>query len=77
MTLVLDAADGIDVSDCVFSIPFKRSDGGLDIISDADFTMVDLAVPVGSETELGYYDFVGGPRKLGGHTVFIAIEDDT
>lgn len=73
----LDASDGIDVSDCVFSIPFKRSDGGIDIITDADVTMTDITPPAAAETQLAYYDFVGGPRKFGGATIFMAIEDDT
>ena len=77
MTVTADASDGIDVSDCVFSIPFKRADGGVDIITDSDFTMSDITLPAATETQLGYYDFVGGPRKFGGGTIFIAIEDDT
>lgn len=76
-TLILDASDGIDVSDCVFSIPFKRQDGGLDLVSDADVTMTDITPPASTETQLFTYSFVGGPRKFGGGTIFMAIEDDT
>ena len=78
MTVTLDASDGIDVSDCVFSIPITNLSNGLvERITDADFTMSDITPAANTETVLGTYEFQSGNKRFGGGHIAIFIEDDS
>lgn len=77
VTFTADAADTLDGSDCVMSIPFTRRDGGIDVVTDADISPGDTACAAGVETVIGTYEFPSGERKFGGAYVGIFIEDDT
>lgn len=72
-----DAADTLDASDCVATIPFTRRDGGIEIVTDADLSLGDIACAAGVETFIGEYEFPQGPLKFGGAHIGIFIEDDT
>jgi hypothetical protein len=77
ITVELDASDGIDVSDCVWQIPFRSADGGVFILTDAKVTMSDITPAAATETILGTYEFEQGPYYFGGGKIFVSIEDDT
>ncbi len=78
MSVVLDASDGIDVSDCVFSIPITNlANGIVERVSDAAFTMIDVTPGIAVETVLGTYEFSQGNKQFGGGFIGIFIEDDT
>ena len=77
MTVELDASDGIDVSDCVFQIPFRNAAGGVFVLTDRKMTMSDLTPPAGTELTLATYEFEQGPFVFGGGKIFVSIEDDT
>lgn len=78
LAVVLDASDGLDVSDCVYSIPVTNLSNGLvERITDAQFTQSDITPAAATETVLGTYEFTSGGKQFGGGHVGIFIEDDT
>lgn len=78
----LDAADGIDASDCVVMIPVTHSDGSTNQLSASDIgfsTDFPAASPASQWLELGTgYTVPDGQRlRLGGGPIVISLEDDT
>ncbi len=82
----LDAADGIDVSDCIVQIPITHADGAEHQLGASDFgiaTDIPAAAPAGSWFELGTgFAVPDGDRiRIGSGTketpIVISIEDDT
>lgn len=82
----LDAADGIDASDCVVQVAYTKSDGTESQFTAADFgftTDLPAATPAGYWVELGSgYTVPDGVRlRIGSATLstptVISIEDDT
>jgi len=75
-----DAADGIDVSDCVVNIPFWI-DGTLRPLNLADFSATDITeCPAGGWIEIGTgYTIPADVQfaQVGGGDIVISIEDDT
>lgn len=76
--LTTDGADGIDVSDCVFSIPVTNLSNGLvETLTDGKFTMSDVTCPAGTQLKLAEYEFTAGNKQFGGGYIGLFIEDDT
>jgi len=82
----LDAADGIDASDCVVAVAYTQSDGTESQLTAADFgftTDMPAASPAGQWLELGTgYTVPNNVRlRVGSQTqttpTVISIEDDT
>lgn len=78
----MDAADGLDASDCVIMLPITRDDNSPRTLNATDLgfsTDLPAATPAGVWLPLGS-DFgipVGTRWKIGGGPVVISIEDDT
>lgn len=71
--------DGIDVSDCFVSIPYKTP-SGIKTLSLSDFTNptpVDYTSTAGVEQVFGGYLVIEDWIQLGGDFVFFSLEDDT
>lgn len=78
LSMISDASDGIDVSDCRILIPFLDASGGSFIVSDGMLTnWADVTVPAGKEVHIGEYEFEQGPFVFGGGKIFLSLEDDT
>lgn len=80
--IILDAADGIDASDCVFSIPIISDDGVIRYLDATDLgftTDLPAASPASVPLPLGDgYTIPSGTRyKFGGGPIVISVEDDT
>lgn len=78
----MDAADGLDASDCVIQIPLTYDDGSQTNINATDLgfsTDLPAATPAGVWLPLGTdYTVPAGTRlKIGGGPIVISIEDDT
>ena len=78
----LDAADGVDASDCVIQIPLTHDDGTIRTISASDLvftTDLPAGTLAGNWIELGTgYTIPDGVRaKIGGGPIVISLEDDT
>jgi len=82
----LDAADGIDASDCVIQVPITEDNGTQRVLNGTDFGFtVDLpaATPADNLIELGTgYTILQGARCRVGSAdktvpIVISIEDDT
>lgn len=82
----LDAADGIDASDCVIQVPVTYADGTEKSLSASDFgftTDLPAATPAGNLVELGTgYLIPDGVRLRVGSAsmlspIVISLEDDT
>lgn len=76
--VTLNAADGIDWSDCALVLPYVNASGGADSFQNADFTGTDLvaATTAGTPHQLAYM-VVKQPIRIGGGKVFFSLEDDT
>lgn len=86
MFLKMDAADGIDASDCVIQIPITEDNGTQRVLNASDFgfsTDLPASSPASSLLELGTgYTVPEGARiKVGSADktvpIVISIEDDT
>lgn len=78
----LDAADGLDASDCVIQIPTISSKGIKKVLNATDLgftTDVPAATVAGTWIALGTdYTVPNGMRvKIGGGPIVVSIEDDT
>lgn len=78
----LDAADGIDASDCIMLIPITFSDGSIRQLSTSDIgftTDLPASTPATSLLELGtgYTIPEGTTAQLGGGPIVMSLEDDT
>lgn len=76
--VTLNAADGIDWSDCALVLPYVNASGASDNFQNADFTGTDLvaATTAGTPHQLAYM-LVKQAIRIGGNKVFFSLEDDT
>jgi len=79
MTFEPDSTDGIDVSDCVVSLPLTTPTGVIYLNTTTLGITTDLTPIADREMDLGSgYEIPQGTRaKIGGGTGVISIEDDT
>lgn len=78
VAVTLDASDGIDVSDSIWSIPLATS-SGTSVISQADFAnpaAADVTPAASTETVIAGYKITEGPARLSGK-IYLDIQDDT
>jgi hypothetical protein len=78
VSVELDASDGLDASDCIWSIPLTTNQGSK-TIGRAQFTnptFADLTPAAGVETFIGGYRITEGQVRLNGK-IFLDIQDDT
>jgi len=78
VSVELDAADGIDASDCIWSIPLVTNQGSKSI-SRANFanpTFADVTLAANVETFIAGYRIVEGQVRLSGK-IYLDIQDDT
>jgi|TARA_Y100000310_G_scaffold105331_1_gene103767 hypothetical protein len=74
-----EAADGVDVSDCVWQIPVTKANGGVEILSRADFddfTQADFTGVANMPMVFGRYK-VTEPLRFGGSHIYCDVQDDT
>lgn len=78
VSVELDASDGLDASDCIWSIPLVTSQGSKSIGRSqfANPTFADLTPAAGVETFIAGYKVVEGQVRLSGK-IFLDIQDDT
>lgn len=73
-----DGADGLDASDCIWSIPLVTPQGSK-TLGRAQFvtpTFADIALVAGVETFIGGYRIVEGQARLSGK-IYLDLQDDT
>lgn len=78
VTFIADAADGIDVSDCIWSIPLV-TDAGSKSIGRGQFAnpaTADYTTVANVEMVVGGYRVVEGRARLSGK-IYLDIQDDT
>lgn len=78
ISVELDASDGLDASDCIWSIPLVTSQGSKTIgrAQFANPTFADLTPAAGVETFIAGYKIVEGQVRLAGK-IFLDVQDDT
>jgi len=78
VSVELDASDGLDASDCIWSIPLVTSSGSktLGRAQFANPTFNDLTPAANVETFIAGYRIVEGQARLSGK-IFLDIQDDT
>lgn len=82
VAFVADGADGIDVSDCIWSIPFSSAKTGtlITTLSRGNFANpapVDYTTVASMEMVVGGYRVTEGPAYIGGAPIYIDMQDDT
>lgn len=78
VSVELDASDGLDASDCIWSIPLVTNQGSK-TLGRAQFTsptFADLTPAAGVETFIAGYKIVEGSARLSGK-IFLDLQDDT
>lgn len=78
VSVELDASDGLDASDCIWSIPLVTNQG-TKTIGRAQFanpTFADLTPAANVETFIAGYRIVEGQARLSGK-IYLDIQDDT
>lgn len=78
VAVTADGADGVDVSDCIFSIPLATT-SGTTVLSRADFANpapADFTTVAGSEIVMGGYKITEGMARLSGK-IYLDVQDDT
>lgn len=75
------ATDGVDISDCIWSIPIQVSGvTGAKYLALGDFTQptgVDVTATAGIETVLAGYKVTEGRVRFGGAPIYLDVQDDT
>lgn len=78
VSVELDASDGLDASDCIWSIPLVTNQG-TKTLGRAQFTaptFADLTPAAGIETFIAGYRIVEGQARVSGK-IYLDIQDDT
>lgn len=78
VSVELDASDGLDASDCIWSIPLVTPQGSktLGRSQFANPTFADLTPAANVETFVAGYRIVEGQARLSGK-IYLDIQDDT
>jgi len=78
VSVELDAADGLDASDCIWSIPMVTNQGSKSLSRNnfANPTFADVTLAAGVETFIAGYRVVEGQVRLSGK-IYLDIQDDT
>jgi hypothetical protein len=74
------AGDGIDVSDCIWSIPITLPDGTIKYLAQADFAnpaTADYTAVANIPVIVAGYKVTEGPIHFGGGVIYLDIQDDT
>lgn len=74
----LDASDGLDASDCIWSIPLVTNQGSktLGRAQFANPSFADITPAATTETFIAGYKIVEGQARLAGK-IFLDLQDDT
>lgn len=78
ISVELDASDGLDASDCIWSIPLVTNQGSK-TLGRAQFTnptFADLTPAAGVETFIAGYRITEGNARLSGK-IYLDLQDDT
>lgn len=78
VSVELDASDGLDASDCIWSIPLVTNQGSKSIGRGqfANPTFADVTPAASTETFIAGYRIVEGSARVAGK-IFLDIQDDT
>jgi len=78
VSLETDGADGVDASDCIWSIPIVTASGSKTIgrAQFANPTFADVTMPATTEVFIAGYKVVEGEMRLSG-IIYLDIQDDT
>lgn len=78
VSVILDASDGIDVSDCIWSIPLVTPAGSKSLgrAQFANPATADLTPAAATETFIAGYRVVEGQVRLSGK-IYLDVQDDT
>jgi hypothetical protein len=78
VSVELDASDGLDASDCIWSIPLTTNQGSKSIgrAQFANPTFADLTPAATTETFIAGYKVVEGQIRLSGK-IYLDLQDDT
>jgi len=78
VSVELDASDGLDASDCIWSIPLVTNQGSktLGRTQFVNPTFADLTPAANVETFIAGYRIVEGQARLSGK-IYLDIQDDT
>lgn len=80
VAVILDSADGVDASDCIWSIPLVTPAGtktlGNSQFANPSFADLAAATVAGKEIIIAGYRVVEGSAKLSGK-IYLDIQDDT
>ena len=78
VSVILDASDGLDASDCLWSVPLVTA-AGTKVLGRAQFanpTFADLTPAATTETFIAGYRVTEGVVKVAGK-IYLDIQDDT
>lgn len=80
VSVILDSADGVDASDCVWSIPLVTPMGSMTLgrgqFANPTFADLAAATTAGVEIVIAGYRITEGQARLGGK-IYLDIQDDT
>jgi hypothetical protein len=78
VSVELDASDGLDASECIWSIPLTTNQGSKSIgrAQFANPTFADLTPAATTETFIAGYKVVEGQIRLSGK-IYLDLQDDT
>lgn len=78
VAVILDASDGLDASDCIWSIPLVTPSGSktLGRAQFANPTFADVTPAATTETIIAGYRVVEGSARLSGK-IYLDLQDDT
>lgn len=78
VSVELDASDGLDASDCIWSIPLVTNQGSKTIgrAQFANPTFADITPATGVETFIAGYKVVEGQVRVAG-IIYLDLQDDT
>lgn len=75
----LGTTDGVDASDCIWSIPIQTQ-SGTQHLTTSDFTDLafgDLTATLNVPQTVAMYKITEGPVKFGGSHIYLDIQNDT
>lgn len=78
VSVILDASDGLDASDAIWSIPLVTPNGSMTLgrAQFANPTFADLTPAANVETVIAGYKVVEGQARLSGK-LYLDVQDDT